>query len=981
MGVISRKAKKPYLRHLIKSFDRLRTNGNLLSSVALSPFVVSLSNHERTQLANRLLKKPECASLQALTAAALILPGLFQPTAKAAEDDSVDFQYNHYQEGKRDGINLFLTNKDTSIASKYAYAIPKKRNPIEVDSLHGSARVSLTDRVKFAFNYIEDTWSGATPFGSAPEQSGANGGGRGGTTFLDGKPIISGATPIARSNTYLDGQGNSFYKVTDPITGQSSFLKDRAVHVLGYASPETRKQGDFKLSYEWDEAALNMGGGISIERDYESRFVNLGGRMDFNQKQTTVNLGLSYTNSAISAVIDPSAFHWTSKIEENKLITHNPITSLNTLNSNREDWAAHLDLTQVINPNTVMGLGMGYTRSTGYLANPYKFAWIYGVDPNLPDPIFEGLPTGIFKAHSGMFLEQRPDVRNQWNWSARWTQYLEPLNAAVHVGYSFAHDDWGINAHTFEGDWVQPLGAGWTVTPRIRYYSQEAADFYQPIFKVNATIDHLTGTLDVRQLNIPDNFSSDQRLSGYGALSGGVTVAKEFAKGIGLEAGFEYYTHQGSLKLGGGGEQAFADFDYWVANAALKVNLSALGQGGASGGGGHGNHNDHPNIPAGILFAHTLDKAGDMMVGYRHNRAMQGGDYLHGTQHVGEPQVVAQGCPGSPRQGSVGQPDGCSLLPGEMAMTMHMLELMVAPTDWLTLMLMPQFMDMAMEMDMTMDNTSQPSAHAALGHRREHETGGIGDTGMYALVKLFDTPQHHIHASLGFSAPTGDVGIRRAEGGNYSGPFIDYGMQLGSGTWDFKPSLTYTGKANDWSWGAQVGGIKRLEGSNQSGYALGDLFETSVWGGYDLTRWLSATIRASYTWQGVIKGRYPRRKAIDASIELQCKIQSTDPDSYDEFGVLRPSVFHPDAYKQCLIDSESAKQLADAADRPSPSDFPANYGGHYGDIGFGLSATVPTGALAGNKLSFEWLQPVYTDVNGYQLDRDGALSFTWSYGF
>jgi hypothetical protein len=30
---------------------------------------------------------------------------------------------------------------------------------------------------------------------------------------------------------------------------------------------------------------------------------------------------------------------------------------------------------------------------------------------------------------------------------------------------------------------------------------------------------------------------------------------------VSLETGFEYYTHQGSLMLGGGGEQAFANFD------------------------------------------------------------------------------------------------------------------------------------------------------------------------------------------------------------------------------------------------------------------------------------------------------------------------------------------------------------------------------------------------------------------------------------
>ena len=40
---------------LIKSFDRLRTNGNLLI-----PFVVSLSNHERNQLNQRFPKLVHC---------------------------------------------------------------------------------------------------------------------------------------------------------------------------------------------------------------------------------------------------------------------------------------------------------------------------------------------------------------------------------------------------------------------------------------------------------------------------------------------------------------------------------------------------------------------------------------------------------------------------------------------------------------------------------------------------------------------------------------------------------------------------------------------------------------------------------------------------------------------------------------------------------------------------------------------------------
>ncbi|NOU20461.1 MAG: DUF3570 domain-containing protein [Methyloglobulus sp.] len=939
------------------------------------------------QKPNPLARETQSA-LHLLTAAALVLPGLILPTAHAAEEDSVDFQYSHFQEGRRDGFNTLTSDPTTGNPIKNA--VPNSRNPIEVDSLHGSGRFSLSDRIKFSFNYIQDTWSGATPYGSAPEFSGALS--ANGTANAEGNGIYTGASPLARGRGYFDNKGNFFTQYFNSSTLQNTYIKNRTVHVMGYASPETRKQGDFKLSYEWDEAAVEAGGGISVESDYESRFVNLGGRMDFNQKQTTVNAGVSYTNSTINAELDTLGNNYVRWGPQHEVaIQNNPVAGVlggvNTLHGHREDWATQLDLTQVVNKDAVVELGAGFTRSTGFLENPYKSSWLFGVVPN--DPGQQGLPEGLFFAGlGGAFIEQRPDAHNQWHWNARWTQYVEPLDAALHLGYNFAHDDWGINAHTFDADWVQPLGYGWAVTPRIRYYSQEAADFYSPFFVTATKTDTATGTHFV----LPDNFSSDQRLSGYGTLSGGLTVSKQFAKGVSMEAGFEYYTHQGGLKLGGGGEQAFADFDYWVANAALKVNLAALGQQSPGSGDSHNHHGDHPNVPAGVLFGHTLDKAGDMMVGYRYMRNQQAGAFLHGDGSVTEQQILDKACPGS--VGSVDDDTGlnrfdggCAILPREMTMNMHMLDLMVAPTDWLTLMLMPQFVDMTMDNYQPESLIDPDAVHNHGGGQHGHETGGVGDTGLYALVKLFDRPNHQLHTSLGVTAPTGDVGIKLKDAGlsnlqGLDGAYIHYGMQLGSGTWDFKPSLTYTGKADAWSWGAQVGGTLRLEGSNKSGYALGDIFESSVWGGYDLTHWLSATVRAAYTWQGSIKNRYPRSTRFDAGLEGQCRRSATYPDTFDEFGnPAGPRVFHQADFDQCSAGNEETKSNNDANDRPSPMDFPANYGGHYVDVGFGLSATVPSGSLAGNKLSFEWLQPVYTNVNGYQLDRDGALSFTWSVGF
>ncbi len=278
-------------------------------------------------------------------------------------------------------------------------------------------------------------------------------------------------------------------------------------------------------------------------------------------------------------------------------------------------------------------------------------------------------------------------------------------------------------------------------------------------------------------------------MSGFGTLSGGVTVSKEFAKGIRLETGIEYYTHQGSLKLGGSGEQDYADFDYWVANAAFKINLSSLGQGLSGFDSSHSNHSRHPSIPAGILFGHTLDKAGDMMAGYRYMHNWQAGYFLQGDSVVSEQQILANSCPGSAHFDSVQQKlyfDGpCTALPRSMNMSMHMLDLVYAPTDWLTLMLMPQFVDMQMTM-YTPDSvaTTGHSHGGDEGHDGHNpQIGGIGDTGMYALVKLFDNPQYHIHASLGFSAPTGDTGIKVKDNpGNYTnrynldGAYIHYGM-------------------------------------------------------------------------------------------------------------------------------------------------------------------------------------------------------------
>jgi hypothetical protein len=831
-------------------------------------------------------------TLKLLTAAALALP----LTTVYASDEEATFQYGHYEDGAR---NLFNAQSGFK--------------PIQVDSIQTNTKLKLADRVRLAFNYTQDTWSGATPVTTAPLAFGGN------RQRLIAPKILSGASPyLNNGNVFVDKNFNPLQQ--DPKTGKFT-QNNQLVHTLSTASPETRKQGDFRVGYDWDEASLDIGAGTSAENDYNSSFGNVGGRLDFNQKLTSVNFGASYTESETEALLDHDAFPYIEKSTFGGRVKNQLLTGT------KKDWAGSVGLTQVLNKSALVEGSVSYTTSNGYMANPYKTTAILFVDPTQKIGK-DGQLNGSMLA----FLEQRPEERQQWTKNLRYVQHIDALDAALHLDYRFYHDDWGIHAHTISGDWIQPLGDGWSITPRVRYYSQDGADFYTPylVSKQAAsknTYDadgNKTGSTKYDPKLLPQNYSSDYRLSGYGALSGGLTVTKKFAKGLELQAGAEYYTHAGSLKLGGGGEGNYSDFDGYLVNAALKVDLAALSIANSN----HAEHSQHAHhhgagVPAGVMFDHVLPNAGDVMIGYRYMYANQAGATQNGTNIVNDATLVNQAC----------APQKCFVTPDEMSMNMHMLDLMYAPTNWLTLMLMPQFMDMHMTMRSLNGAPETPSMTTPLGaaiihSEHEHTTGGVGDTGMYALFNVFNFSNQQLNLSLGMTAPTGDAAIQLRDTHKVDLGFIHYGMQLGSGTWDFKPAVTYTANIEDWSFGAQLNGTKRLENHNKAGFALGDIFQATGWGSYSWTNWLATSVRGVYTLQGSLQGAYRG--------------------TYNQIGAM---------------------------------DYGQNYGGRFVDVDFGINASMPNGSLQGNRLSFEWLQPVHDDVNGYQLPREGALSATWSYAF
>ena len=132
----------------------------------------------------------------------------------------------------------------------------------------------------------------------------------------------------------------------------------------------------------------------------------------------------------------------------------------------------------------------------------------------------------------------------------------------MHLDYRFSTDSWGVNAHTFEASWHQPLGDGWQIIPRVRYYSQDSADFYAPV-----------GTGEMLQQGV---YSSDYRLSGFGAVSAGLKLSKEFKElkplsMLKFNIGAEYYNHSASYQLGGNDMGDFSDFSYYLITGSFNL--------------------------------------------------------------------------------------------------------------------------------------------------------------------------------------------------------------------------------------------------------------------------------------------------------------------------------------------------------------------------------------------------------------------------
>ena len=152
---------------------------------------------------------------------------------------------------------------------------------------------------------------------------------------------------------------------------------------------------------------------------------------------------------------------------------------------------------------------------------------------------------------------------------------------------------------------------------------------------------------------------------------------------------------------------------------------------------------------------------------------------------------------------------------------------------------------------------------------------------------------------------------------------LPYTMQGGSGTPDILVGGTFQVQNEVASMGAQINSVIHIMHNNRR-YRLGDAYDITVWGAYNVTDWVSFSLRGLFEHQGDIKGSDSR---MDGSVD--------------------------------------------------PLANPFAQGGERVLIPFGVNLYLREGRAAGNRLSIEYYYPVHEDLNGPQMSVDQTLVISW----
>jgi hypothetical protein len=321
-----------------------------------------------------------------------------------------------------------------------------------------SAARDLSDGGKLAFNFTFDSLSGSSPNGALPSRLPQ--------TF---------ASPSAKSFA----AARHLYTVSPGrLPSDPDYSDARVAGGVDWTHPLSRLM------------RLSVGGKVSYEDDFYSATVSTAVERDFNDKNTTVSLGVSGEFDFLQPIGGaPTPLSDYALFEKGGHET-------------KRGQALLAGLTQVMTRNWLSEINLSLDRFSGYLNDPYK---IVSVLDGVGDPV-------------SYVYENRPDSRT------RRSVYLDNRigwkRESAGLSLRYMTDTWGVHSDTaqFRLRWWT-AAADQYFEPSVRWYRQSAADFYRPWIPQN-------GPQETYE-------SADSRLAAFHALTYGLKYGIKLADHFG----------------------------------------------------------------------------------------------------------------------------------------------------------------------------------------------------------------------------------------------------------------------------------------------------------------------------------------------------------------------------------------------------------------------------------------------------------------
>jgi len=316
----------------------------------------------------------------------------------------------------------------------------------------------------------------------------------------------NGAAPSDAPQTFTSPSGEKTYSTPAGETPlDDTFTDVRSALNVTWEKPLTTDLGAV------------FGINFSKEHDYTSLGLSTSFAYDFNQRHTTLNISASVNRDDLNP-------EGNAPVGLTEMPTFPATKATQGKNQKKNINELLIGITQIINRSTLTQVNYSHGQSDGYLNDPYKVL-----------SVLENDGSGDLRTTANPYVfENRPDKRSYQSIFWKGIHQLENENV-VTVSYRYFWDDWDITSHTVDLRYRWEMGSGHYLQPHLRYYQQNAAEFYRQTL------------IDGEELTL-NYASADYRLGDFTSQTIGLKYGVEFSNGAEINLRVETMQQRGETR-------------------------------------------------------------------------------------------------------------------------------------------------------------------------------------------------------------------------------------------------------------------------------------------------------------------------------------------------------------------------------------------------------------------------------------------------